>query len=153
MSIEVKKGQEIIRKLRDMRKGLTPNDPELARMLHSMGIAITARAKSNIIRQRLVDTGALLNSIIYRAEMTNKGGRVTVGSAGVIYARIHEFGGEIHANNPTGYLRFKTRDGSWVTTESVTIPARPYLWPAMQDSVPYVRRLLDAHMKGKRNGN
>lgn len=70
----------------------------------------------------------------------------------VIYARIHEFGGVIRPKNKK-YLRFKVLSsmrfmslrgnkrlrnpvGSyrWVATKKVTIPARPFMRPAIEDA-------------------
>jgi phage gpG-like protein len=47
----------------------------------------------------------------------------------VVYARIHEFGGDITAKSAPN-LVFEVEPGVWVTTPVVTIPARPYLRPA-----------------------
>lgn len=54
-----------------------------------------------------------------------------VGQVGtnVIYAKIQEFGGTIHAKRG-GYLVFEGQDGELVMVRSVTIPAHPYLRPA-----------------------
>ncbi|WP_052494009.1 phage virion morphogenesis protein [Nitrosospira sp. NpAV] len=43
-----------------------------------------------------------------------------------IYAAIHQFGGVIKPRNASS-LRFKLANGAFVTTKSVTIPARPFL--------------------------
>jgi hypothetical protein len=48
-----------------------------------------------------------------------------------VYARIQELGGVIRSTS--GYLRFQTDDGQWHTVASVTIPARPYLRPAVDE--------------------
>ncbi len=55
-----------------------------------------------------------------------------------VYAAIQEFGGIIHAKRGP-YLIFKTRDGHWVRTESVQIPAHPYLRPGLNENVDKVR--------------
>lgn len=43
-----------------------------------------------------------------------------------IYAAIHQFGGTIKPKSASS-LRFKLANGAYVSTKSVTIPARPYL--------------------------
>jgi len=65
-----------------------------------------------------------------------------VGRGLVNYAAIHEFGGTISAKGG-GFLRFPAQTGTshtgsevhrgteWVMVRSVTIPARPYLQPAL----------------------
>ena len=53
----------------------------------------------------------------------------------VVYAAIHEFGGTI-VPKTANYLRFKTKDGAWHTVSKVTIPARPYMRPALAEEQP-----------------
>ena len=49
-----------------------------------------------------------------------------------VYARIHELGGIIRPTNGP-YLVFVGSSGNLVFTKSVTMPARPYLRPAMDE--------------------
>lgn len=49
------------------------------------------------------------------------------------YAAIHEFGGTIEAKNAPR-LVFQVAPGEWRTAQSVTIPARPYMRPAADQS-------------------
>lgn len=48
-----------------------------------------------------------------------------------VYARIQELGGVIRSSK--GSLHFQTDDGEWHTVKAVTIPARPYLRPAVDN--------------------
>lgn len=86
-----------------------------------------------------VDTGRLRSSITHDVR---EGGNSIEGVIGsnVIYARIHELGGVIRPKTPGGKLRFQTKEGAWVTTDSVTIPARPYLAPAVNS--PFAQRAI-----------
>jgi hypothetical protein len=52
---------------------------------------LEAKAKLNAP----IDTGALRNSISYKVELDQNGGSVTVGSYGLPYAAMQEFGGTI----------------------------------------------------------
>jgi len=54
-----------------------------------------------------------------------------VGNQGVVYAAIHEFGGTIRPKRAKR-LVFEVEPGQLVFAESVTIPARPTLRPAMK---------------------
>lgn len=56
------------------------------------------------------------------------------GSKDVRYAMIHELGGRIVAKNAPA-LMFEV-NGQFVRTQSVTIPARPYLRPAADATYP-----------------
>ena len=68
----------------------------------------------------LVDTGRLRGSITHNATAR----MVEVGT-NVIYAAIHQFGGDIVPKTAKA-LRFKV-GGKWAMTKKVTIPARPFL--------------------------
>lgn len=48
------------------------------------------------------------------------------------YAAIHEFGGVIRAKGG-GKLTFEVEPGVWRSVRQVTIPARPYLRPALDE--------------------
>jgi phage virion morphogenesis protein len=70
----------------------------------------------------LSDTRRLVGSLTHEANASG----VAVGT-NVIYAAIHQVGGVIKAKTSKG-LRFRAGgNGGWVTKQSVTIPARPFL--------------------------
>ena len=56
----------------------------------------------------------------------------------VIYGRIHEFGGVIKPVKAQA-LAFEIK-GQLILAQSVTIPKRPYLQPALDDAQPAIRR-------------
>ncbi|MGH9608073.1 MAG: phage virion morphogenesis protein [Bryobacteraceae bacterium] len=72
-------------------------------------------------------TGTLRRSV----QMTShrESGYVEVGT-NVIYAKVHEFGAFISAKT-AAFLTFRTPDGAWHRKKSVTIPARPFMRPAL----------------------
>lgn len=74
-------------------------------------------------------TGDLAASIDWRHLSDSD---TAVGSYGVIYARIHEKGGEIRPVHKK-WLRFQV-DGHWVTTKLVRMPKRPYLLPGITET-------------------
>ncbi|MFD2252674.1 phage virion morphogenesis protein [Pseudochelatococcus lubricantis] len=78
-------------------------------------------------------------------EFEPAGSTVAVGSS-LIYARIHQLGGEIRPVR-ADLLKFRKPDGGWVSAKSVTIPARPYLGLSdenrqdiMETTIDFVRR-------------
>jgi phage gpG-like protein len=86
-------GLELERRIRTRLKKFSPDDPRMKEAMIRIGILIESQAKINVRRQGIIDTGRLVNSIrheFYREE--NKVG-VRVGSFGVPYAALHEFGG------------------------------------------------------------
>lgn len=72
-------------------------------------------------------------------------GGLKAGNGGVLYARLHEYGGVIRARRGP-WLVFRTPDGKWHKKREVHIPARPVLTPALlathQDIQREVRRSL-----------
>jgi phage gpG-like protein len=98
------------------------------------GTAVIQHSRKNYLRGQAlnVGTGKLFNSMGVAKE---KGG-VVIGSimdGGVIYSRIHEYGGTILPKKAKA-LRFKIGN-KWVVTKKVNMPKRPYLIPAIQDKV------------------
>lgn len=104
------------------------------RTMKRLCLEIEKTYKQNI-RDSLNTTGTangdLLNAATHEVDLQGMESKGTIGNSKV-YSRIHEIGGVIHAKN-SPYLRFQTADGGWVTVESVTIPARPTLKPAITD--------------------
>lgn len=112
---------------------------------------VTRRAKINV-RQKLnttgTSTGALSGSIGYDVDGSRLAGHV--GTA-MIYARIHEFGGVIRPVRAP-MLRFTLPDGTFVRTKRVTIPARPYLTPALEESMPEIEGFFRDAVSGPFGG-
>jgi HK97 gp10 family phage protein len=98
---------------------------------------IEAHAKNNA-REKLNKnpTGFLTNSIGVKRE----GKSVLVGVFGVVYAKIHEFGGVIKAR-AAKLLVFRI-GGKLIRTKSVHIPARPYLRPAVDENMPAINEAI-----------
>ena len=123
---------------------------------------VRGRAQFNITGARATNppqklgrvSGRLAGSIVGRVETE---GNEVVGLVGtkVIYARIHEFGGTIRAKRAP-FLVFKLADGTFRRVKSVTIPARPYLQPAIKWARPRIaqllRRGLSIGLRGQRAG-
>lgn len=80
-------------------------------------------------------SGDLARSVNYKVT----GNRVVIGS-NLKYARIHELGGTIKAVN-SPFLVFKIGK-NWISKRSVVIPARPFLSPALKDSIPAARSII-----------
>jgi len=98
---------------------------------------VVRQAKINV-KQTLNTTGAskgYLGRSITMAEAPGRGVRDFAMAVGptAIYGRIHEFGGVI---TPVRAERLAWRgpDGAFHTAMSVTIPKRPYLHPALEDT-------------------
>ena len=79
----------------------------------------SSRAKSKG-GQTLRDRGNLFDSLTYSADSNS-----VAWGTNLIYAAIHQYGGEIKAKNG-GKLKFKV-GGHFVQVDKVDMPARPYL--------------------------
>ncbi len=90
-------------------------DPEGKRWLPSI------RAQQFGPGRTLIKTARLLRSISYNAD-----DRGTSWGSNVIYAHIHNEGGDIKAKGG-GALRFRLPGGAFVTVKKVTIPARTFI--------------------------
>lgn len=86
-------------------------------------------------------SGMLANSITHKLFETAKGQvEATVGTNSV-YGRIHEVGGVIKAKH-AAFLVFKTDDGKFHRVKSITMPARPYLLPALFKNEKQITQLF-----------
>lgn len=93
------------------------------------GETIVKHAKINAENHGLHRTGDLINSIqVYDANPLF----CWVGSRGVIYAAVHEFGATILPKR-VKMLHWIDDNGNDVFASRVVIPARPYLRPAIDE--------------------
>ena len=115
--------------------------------LEAGAYVIMAHAQENARNQlNKHPLGFLTNSIGVRKE----GKTVQVGVFGVIYAKIHEFGGVITPRGKKN-LAFQV-DGQWVFTKKVTIPARPYLRPAVDNHLGEIKDAIADALRGLLQG-
>ena len=90
-----------------------------------------------------VRSGALRRSITHRVTRLPGGWQGQVGT-NLIYAPVHEFGATIRAKH-SAYLRFKA-GGSWHSVREVTIPARPFMRPALENNIGAIIATIKAHV-------
>lgn len=125
----------------DMEKAAALVPGSLEQGMTEVTLLVEGTAKSDYLRgprpRRLgVVSGALRNSL--RHSVKRRGGVVEgrviagKGSKPLKYARIHEYGGVIVPKTKKS-LRFKGKDGTYVFTKRVVMPARPFLEPAFKD--------------------
>ncbi len=93
---------------------------------------VEGHAKVNIVNTFKKQTGNLANSI--RVETTQNGdqARALIGPT-AIYGRIQELGGTVKPLTAKR-LHWVNENGEHRTALEVTLPARPYLKPAMEDN-------------------
>lgn len=105
---------------------LKPDSPQLQEAFYRIGLRVTAQAKLNVLSQRLIDTGRLYNSIKWEWFKSGKIKGIRIGSMGIPYAAIHEFGGP-KISNGIEIARYKKR---------------PYLTPAFKDNRQFILNTL-----------
>lgn len=105
----------------------------IAKAAMAGGFVIEANAKINVTKTFTARTGNLLNSISTTLESSgNDSAKVSVGPT-VIYGRIHELGGVIKPITAK-MLHWVDEAGNHHQANAVTIPARPYLRPAVDEN-------------------
>lgn len=142
--VKVKGLENLPAKLERFRMGVIAR---VARMLQLIGQEVAGQSKEKYLTGRPGlnrVSGDLARSVTYVV----KGNRVVIGS-NLRYARIHELGGVIRAKTAP-LLTFKI-GGKWISKLQVTIPARPFLTPALNDSKgpakTIVHRLVDEALR------
>ena len=131
----------LIERLRDKTSKVRPDSPELRRAFTRIGILVSSQAILNVRRHKLIDTGRLFNSIRYEFFQERNVQGVRVGSFGVPYAAVHEFGfqGSVSIR---AHKRLMTKVfGRTVDPRNVQVSAhnrfmrikeKPYLRPAVR---------------------
>ena len=116
--------------------------------LNRIGMMVETEAKINIRNKRIINTGALLNSIRYELFTEGKQAGVKIGSFGIPYAAVHEFGFEGHVS-----VKSFTRNQSRVSahTRFMHIRARPYLKPALKKRQQDIMFLMKNMILGDRS--
>lgn len=114
---------------------------------------IAARAKFNIRRQGIVDTGRLLNSIRFEFFSEGDVAGIRIGSFGVPYAAMHEFGGRFTERQRRAMFYWMRRRGGPERPSKGVIRgghfrARPYLRPAVIESREFIIAALRTVMGG-----
>lgn len=143
----------VISRLEDMIKSLGNLGPAFVRI----GTLLQAQIKLNIRQQGLIDTGNLLNSV--RFELIKDGTKtgVRVGSFGVKYAAVHEYGFK-----GTMMVRAHTRTitqafGKPIKARAVSVRQhsmranfrkRPYIKPAIQKHKTQIIEIIRLAIRG-----
>lgn len=109
----------------------------LQKSFKKIALLMEAEAKKGFGRQGKpqIRTGTLRRSI----ESGSKDLSAWVGS-NLVYAGIQELGGTIQSRTGS-YLTFQI-GGSWVKVRTVTIPARPYLEPAVKENIGRFTKII-----------
>lgn len=114
----------------------------ILKALKAGGEVVRNHAKLNIQAQELVDTSNLLNSISVQEGSGGKTDATVEIGTNVEYAAIHEFGGAISQTNAWGKG----------ISQTIHIPARPYLRPALDENESSIADAVGASLKHQIEG-
>jgi len=149
MSIET-----VTARIAKMRAMSDPRSPEMKTALTRIGTVLQAEIRLNIGRKHIVDYGGLLNSIKYEID----GNTLSVGSYGIKYAAMNEFGGPMtHKQVAAMFANLRLRKGAGPRSAKkgkgvVTIfpdgtghwRPRPFIRPALQKHKQFIIDTLRA---------
>ena len=132
----------LIARLERVKTSLNPTSPEMKAVLTRIGLVLQAEMRLNIGRHKMIDRGRLLNSIKYEIEQSGDTAFLSVGSYGVRYAAMNEFGGAMsRAQVRAMFVALREQNGRVKRAGKgiVTINAdgtgwwkeRPYIRPAI----------------------
>lgn len=132
----------LIKRISEIRASITPGSKVSRGALETIGMVLSGDMKVRAQRQRIYDTGSLINNTTYR--LTSDG--LEVGTFGVKYAKFHEYGTKPShkmwlylmatmderrgaRGSSKGVIQTKGQGGSRVAW----IKARPYVGPTLKD--------------------
>lgn len=137
---------------------LKPGNDELRKAFTRIGILISSDAKLNVRKHGLIDTGRLINSLRYELKQNGDNLRLIIGSFGVPYAAVHEFGYKGNVNI-SGHRRLMVQAfGKPVDQREIevrphsrfmNIRQRPFLRPAVRK---HASTAIDIIREVMRNG-
>jgi len=134
--------REALMKLGDDMRGKVLEKAALAG-----GMVIEGAAKININDTFNQPTGNLKNSITTRVVKSDSDSvTVHVGPSDVEYGRIQELGGVIKPVKAKR-LHWVDEEGRHLSALAVTIPARPYLRPAVDDNVSEITGAVGENLR------
>lgn len=137
---------------------LNPASPQMREFANRIGRMLVKDIKANIIRKKIIDTRALLNSIRYELTRTSGNIGIDAGSFGIPYAMVQELGSKGKVNISAHDMRL---DHLWshpvdpfivsrrAHQKSMNIRPRPYISPAMTKNRKRVLSLLSKMVREK----
>ncbi len=140
---------ELIARLQVRVTESAPNSPKLKEALTRIGLYVTASAKIEARRQGIIDSGRLINSLRYEFFQIGEVQGIHVGSFGVPYAAIHEFGGTFtDAMRKAMFANIAKRGRKGKPSKNIIVgnrfKARPYLRPSIVKSRLFIIDTLRA---------
>jgi phage gpG-like protein len=147
----------IIGRMNVLAKSLAPGSPAINEALLRIAMMVIAKAKINVRRHRMVDTGRLINSLRWEFYRQGDTEGVYIGSFGVRYAAMNEFGGEVSERQRRAmFAAFGNRKIRLPSKGIITKSGagwrwkpRPYLRPALKESQQYIIETIREYLRQK----
>jgi hypothetical protein len=147
----------IVARMQVLAERFKPSDKTIDTALLRIAMMVIAKAKTNVRRWRMVDTGRLMNSLRWEFYRNNDEKGVYIGSFGVKYAAMNEFGGEVSERQRRAMMAALSRRGGppvrgkQIVTKSGSEwrwKPRPYLRPALLQSKQYITDTIREVLRG-----
>jgi len=156
LTVEVKAQQKLLDTLAGLRDRMSPTSPAMKTALIRASVILVSQIKLNLRAKKIVDQGRLLNSIRYEFIKTSDQDtlRVLVGSFGVPYAAMHEFGGHYPRRQMRAMFaslrdqgKLNSKGGGKGVLVNGQLRARPYIRPAFllhkQRVMDYIKAAIE----------
>lgn len=145
--------ENTIARIKKMREANGPDSPQLRQALTRIGVRLAAQMRLNIRQKGIIDQGALFNSIEWKLGKDPDGSFVEVGSYGVIYAAMNEYGGAMSKRQVGAMfsaMRERSGKGKRAGKGIVKInkdgtgnwKPRPFVRPALRDNRTYILDII-----------
>lgn len=147
---------QFITKLQNKTAELSPDSPRLKDAFTRIGLMVSATAKLEARRQRIGDTGKLINSIRYELFTKGTTSGVNIGPYGTHYAKYHEYGAVLPPNavramfaamRQRSQFRPKVAGKGVFTGNAQTggrLKERPFMRPALTKNTKFIVDTLRA---------
>jgi len=142
-----------IARIKKMREATAPDSPQLRQALTRIGVRLAAQMRLNIRKEGIIDQGALFNSIDWKLGTTSDGAFVEVGSYGIKYAAMNEYGGPMSERQVRAmFAAMRERNGKGRRAGKGIVKinkdgtgnwkARPFIRPALRDNRTYILDII-----------
>lgn len=141
----------LVLRIQARMKALQPDNQVLRAAFTRIGILVMGETILNIRRKHIIDTGNLMSKIRYELFQEGDKAGVRIGSYGVKYAAVHEFGfhGTVSVRAHTrlmtqafGHPVEARQIGVGTFRRQMNIRARPYLRPAVRSQTDNIVTIL-----------
>jgi len=150
----------ILQKIADLRKNSMTGSIAIFKALKTAATLVESQTKLNLRREKMAVSGFLMNSI--RNEIRAQGSSMVaeIGSFGVVYARLHEMGGDFTPKMARAMMlsiqesgrydkNYPGKDVAPDPRDRKRFRARPFLGPAYEFHKKRINELLQKAVMGE----